>query len=208
MSDVSQVNLKEPEQTDWDNYNPGGKYVAPPPAVGPDGKFIVYNGQVPGKIDLDVTPEGYRSFLLDPIKLVKSGPADGYELRFTRVNVKKFLNKKTNEPGNMSSAGNFIKACGITAKPQSNKEWEAAVGLTKGRIFPLTLDWVAKNKDTGEEVRGYENFPIEIDANGVPTGRRKSILHQGDVLPNGQTVQSEVLFANARLRFFEFGGKK
>src|SRR3990167_3279526 len=126
MSDVAGVNLKEPDKMDWENYNPGSKFVAPPPALGPDGKAIVYFAQAPDaftyKDFLGATEDGYRTFLIDPLTIVRSGNgADGYKLRFTRVSVRKFLNKRTGEPVNASTAGNYLRAAGILAKPQRNQ---------------------------------------------------------------------------------------
>lgn len=222
MSDVSGMNLREPEQMAWDNYQSGGsKYVRPPAAATVDAAGnatpIVYYGQAPSNFNykdfLGVTNEsegpGYRSFLIDPIKIVKSGPgADGYELRFTRVSTKKFVSRKTGEPTDASSVGNYLRACGVLAKPQKNAEYEAAVKSTAGKVFPITIDWFAKSKDTGEVIRGYNAFPDDPDR----PGQRMAILKQGELYHvldekgqrTGQTqpVQSEVLFANAQVRYF------
>jgi hypothetical protein len=204
MADASGLNLKEPEPMDWEHYQDGGsKYQAPPPALGPDGKPITYYVQVPGKIENGADDEGNRTYLLDPLKVVKSGPeADGYEIRFTRVSTKKFTNKKTGSTVEASSVGNFLRAAGVLAKPQKNSEYDAAVNLTKGKIVPITLDWTAKNKETGEAVFGYDNFPEDP----LHPGRKKAILKQGDVYLDKdgvkQVVKSEVLFANARQRYF------
>jgi hypothetical protein len=199
--------VKEPGQINWDNYNPGSKYQAPPQAKGPDGKFTVFYGQLPTTIEQEVDDDGYRRYLLDPIKIVKSGAADGYLVRFGRVSVKPWINHKTGEPKNASAVGNLLRAAGVMAKPQKTTEYDAAVNLLKGKIAPFTLDWEARNKDTGEQVRGYQNFPDDPQYPGT----KKAILKQGDTYTDEsgavQTVQSEVLFANARLRFFE-GGKK
>jgi hypothetical protein len=204
MADTNQMNLREPEQINWDNYATGSKYVAPPQAKDANGKYIVYTGQLPTTVGLDVTQEGFRSFVLDPIKLAKNGNGvDGYEIRFTRASVKKF-NDRNGNPIDASMAGNVLRAAGVVAKPQSNKEYEAAFKLAAGRVVPFTIDWVARNKETGEEIVGYDNFPLDPDR----PGQRKSILRAGDTLPNGQTVKSEVLFANARVKFFQDPNRK
>lgn len=217
MTDLAGLNLKEPEQIDWDNYNPGSKYVAPPPAKGADGKYLTYFGQIPqtvGETDtLGVTKdEGYRTFLIDPIKIVKSGTADGYQLRFSRVSTKPFAGKD-GKPINANGVGNFLRAASILAKPQKNSEYEAAVKATRGRVVPLTVEWFARNKDTGEQVRGYDNFPEDPDR----PGQKKSILKAGDVVLvrdkagvviGQQVIKSEVMFANAQLRYFQDPNKK
>lgn len=201
MSDSAQTNLREPDQMNWDKHNAGGKFQAPPDALDQSGKPIVYKAQLPTTLgsptSLGVTDEGYRSFEVGPLKLVQNGNgADGYEIRFYTVNVKKFVNRRTQEPMEVSSASKVIKGAGITARPQKNAEYEAAMKQAAGRVIQITLDWRAKDQQTGEEVVGFENFPID-----PATNRRKAILKKGDVLPDGRVITSEVLFANARVRY-------
>ncbi len=205
----AQIDLREPDQMDWDNYNPGSKYTPPPQAKGQDGKYIPYFGQVKSKFeekDFKVTDEGFRSYELGPVTIVKSGSSDGYQIRFVNASVKKF--KRGDKVIDASQVGNFLKACQITQKPQKNSEYDAAIKATAGRTFPFTLDWEARNRDTGEEVKGYNAFPLDPDR----PGQRKSILKAGDLVnvlddkgnPTGQTVvvKSEVLFANARVKYY------
>lgn len=212
MSDIAQQGLKEPEKLDWENAFSGSTYVAPPPAIGVDGKYIVYYGIV---LDAKETnpDEDYLNFLLDPIKLVKAGPFDGYQIRFTRASTKPYtvLDKATGQrvpkKGNPNALAEYLRACGMTAKPNLNSEYRAAVKLAQPKVFPFTVNWEAYNKDTGESIKGYNNFPDDQER----PGQKKSILHAGDfvtikdykgnVLETKQ-VQSEVLFANARLRYF------
>ena len=199
MADMSGTNMKEPDQVDWDKVG-GSKYTAPHKAKEGD-KFITYFGQLPSTIEEDTDDDGYRTYLLDPIKLVKNGNGvDGYTLRFSRVGLKPWKN------GNNGTA-QMIKAAGVTSKPQKTSEYDAAVKLVRGKVAPFTIDWSARNKGTGETVRGYDNFPDD------PTrpGQKKSVLEAGDTYrdENGaeQVVKSEVLFANAQLRFFEAKSK-
>lgn len=199
MADVNGKNLAEPTQVDWDKVG-GGSFTPPPAAKDASGNYIKYFGKLPLNITEDVDNDQYRTYTLDPIKIVQSGEADGYELRFSRTSLKPFKN------GNNSTAI-LIKAAGISAKPQKTAEYDSVIKQVKGKVVPLTLDWVARNKDTGEQVRGYENFPDD------PTrpGKKKAILKAGDTYKdadgNEQVVQSEVLFANAQLRFFEIPKK-
>jgi hypothetical protein len=205
--DTAGLGLKEPEQINWDNHADGGsKYMPPPIPVDQAGKRITFYG-VAQSIVPEVTDEGYRTYLLDPIKLVKGGPGvDGYVIRFTRASVKKFVNKKTGEQIEASMASRLLKAAGVAAKPQKNAEYDAAFKLVAGKPIPFTIDWEARVKDTGETVRGYENFPID-----PATGQRKSILRAGDQYKdeNGatQTLKAEVAFANARVQFYQIGKK-
>lgn len=214
MTDVSGLALKEPSQIDWDNYAPSSTFVPPPPALGVDGKPITYFGVLPTQIVPEVAEkgfaEGYRSYLLDPIKLTKSGKADGYEVRFTRVTVKnrtKKLPDGTEKELNSSPAGDLIKAAGILAKPQKTSEYDAAVKMSAGKVVPFTIDWSAYNKDTGEKIDGYRSFPDDPDNPGF----KKVIVKAGDVVTDydrkgqpigSRVIKSEVLFANARVRYF------
>ena len=220
------IGLKEPSVMDWDNYNPGSKYQRPPEAKGVDGKALVYTGQLPQTIfdggntptEKDVDRDGFRSYLLDPIKLVKNGgTADGYVIRFTRASVKNF--ERNGVVQNASPVGNLLKSAGVTAKPQRTAEYDQAMLSTRGRVVTFTIEWQAKNKDTGEEIWGYDNFPNDPER----PGQKKAILRgehvdekTGEVIPpdtytnkEGQVVpvKSEVLFANARVRYFVDGNR-
>lgn len=215
MADIAQLGLKEPEQVDWDNYNPGSKYTAPPEPADPAGNLVTFQGQLPSTIVPEVSEKsGYRTFLLDPIKIVKSGAgADGYEIRFARVSVEKFKSADGTKVYNASSAGNLIKSAGSAAKPQKTFEYDSVLKQLQGKVVSFTLDWEAKNKETGEQIRGYRAFPVD-----AVTGIRQAVLHAGDsynVLDakrnlTGQTaiVKSEVLFANGRVNRFVDPNKK
>ena len=199
--DTAGLDLKEPQQIDWDNYNPGSKYVRPPDVKGADGKAIVFTGQLPTTIALEQDNDGYRRYMFDPIKLVKNGNGvDGLIVRFTRASVKPF--EKNGKVQNASPVGNVLRSAGVSAKPQRTAEYDAAVNAVKGRVVAFTLDWEARNSETGETVRGYDNFPQDPDR----LGTKKAILKAGDIYKTkeGETkiVQSEVLFANARVRYF------
>jgi len=202
MTDTSGLNLREPEQMDWDQHDKGTSYMAPPPALDADGNPIIYQAQLPTDMAsparLAVNRNGFREFRCGPLKLAKNGPGvDGYEIRFFDVSVEKYKSRTTGEAIELSSASKLLRGAGIKAKPQKNAEWEQAIKLTAGKLVPVVIDWRAKNRDTGEEIRGYENFPLDPER----PGRRKAILKAGDILPNGETVRSEVLFANAVVRY-------
>lgn len=207
VNSVSQLGLKEPDQIDWDNYNPGSSYQPPPPAKDANGNVIQYFGQAPTTFSFEATDDQLLQAVVDPIKIVKSNNgADGYTVRFTRINVRPF--QKDGKPINATSLGNYLKANGITAKPQRNVEYEAAVKQTAGRVFPLTLDWYGKDKITGEVVRGYDNFPEDPDR----PGQKKAILKTGDKYRDRDGVEhtfaGEVLFANAVVRYFPNPNRK
>lgn len=211
-NDVAQTNLKEPEKTDWDNYNSGGsKWAPPPPPVGSDGKPIVYYGVVESATETEAD-EGYLNYLLDPIKIIRSGAADGQIIRFTRASVKPFMKRDKDgvlQPmkGNPTKIGNFLRSVGLKVTPQTNADYRMAIRTAVGKAFPFVGDWEAYNKDTQETVRGYAAFPDDPER----PGQKKAILRAGDVINEldskgniigTRRVQSDVLFANFRLRYF------
>ncbi len=210
MNDIAQTGLKEPEKLDWDSAFSGSKYQAPAPAFGPDGKPIVYYGQVATATQTEAD-QGYLNYQID-LKLVRAGEYDGRPLR-TWASTRPFAKKNADgvlEPikGNPNALAKFLRGAGLQAKPQSNSEYIASVKAVNGKAIPFTIDWEAKNKDTGEVVRGYLNFPEDPDR----PGQRKSILKAGDTVTERdskgniigtRTVESEVLFANMRLKYFQ-----
>jgi hypothetical protein len=213
MTDIAQTNLREPAKVDWENYNAGGSsYMAPPPSLDDNGKAIVYRGVTTPKVD-GADRDGYLQFLLDPIK-ISQGDHKGYEIRFTRASVAPFTKPNAEgvrEPikGNPNQAANFLRSCGLQVKPQTNSEYIASATRAAGKEFSFTTDWEAYNKDTGERVKGFLAFPLDDQRPGM----RKTILKKGDLYnvvdskgkPTGEqkVVESEVLFANARLKFFQ-----
>lgn len=213
MNDIAQTNFREPERTDWDNYNAGSKFVPPPPALGADGKAIVYYGvaekfeQRANQYAVDAEGNPYLNFLIDPVKVVRSGAHDGYTIRFTEASVKPFEKNGAPIKGNPNKLANYLRACGMQAKPQSNSEYIASVQATKGRPFGFTVEWEAYNKDTGERIKGFKCFPDDPER----PGQKKAILRAGDTILKldekgnvigTDTVKSEILFANARIRYF------
>lgn len=210
MNDMAQTGLREPEQLDWDTAFKGSTYSAPPPATGADGKPIVYYGQVVEAKESN-PDQGYLNYQVD-LKLTKAGQYDGTRVR-TWVSARPFMKRNAAgelEPikGNPNSLAKFLRSAGLQAKPQTNSEYAASVKAVNGKALPFTIDWVAKNKDTGENVRGFANFPDDLER----PGQKKSILRAGDVvterdnkgvITGTRIITSEIMFANAQLRYFQ-----
>ena len=206
-SELAGLELRDPEQTNWEKFNSQSGYQAPPPAEGEDGKRIVYKGIIPKELKFEADQDGYLQVLMD--NLVIQAPNGPYTLRFTRASVKPF--QRGGKAQNKHSMGKLLRAAGSTAKPQTNDQYVAAVKALAGRPVNLTIDWKARNGDTGETIKGYRAFPIDPER-----GTHKAILHAGDtfnVIDNkgtitGQgTVSSEVLFANGVHKSFVEVGK-
>lgn len=203
-NDMAQQSLREPEQCDWDSAYNSSKYGAPPPASGPDGKAIVYTGKLIEAKEIE-NEDGYLNYQLD-FTLGEGRVRTWASTRpFTRVNRE--TGEREPMRGNPNKLGSFLRAAGVQAKPQSNNEYKASIRAVNGKLIPFTIDWVAKNKDTGEEIKGFLSFPLD-----PATGERKTILRAGDVynevdaqgnIIGTKTVQSEILFANSRFRYFQ-----
>lgn len=210
MTDISQQNLKEPEQTDWDTAYQTSKYQPPPPAVGADGKPIVYFAKV-AEIKKADPDQGYLNYTID-FALTRAGEHDGARVR-AWASTRPFMKRGEDGTlvpvkGNPNSLGKFLKASGLSTKPQTNADYQAAVGQVNGRILGFTTDWSAYNKDTGEKVNGYNAFPDDPER----PGQKKSILRAGDTVNEldskgniigSRPVISDVLFANARVKYFQ-----
>ncbi len=208
---IGQTNLREPEQVDWDSLGSSG-YQAPPPAYDAAGQPIIYQGVV-ADFNEGNPDDGYLNVVLDPIKLVRAGVHEGKEVRFTYASARPFTKlgadgQRVPVKGNPNKLANYLRATGLSARPQTNAEYRAALKAAKGKAFQFVGDWEAYNKDTGERVKGYMNFPDDPER----PGQKKSILKQGDVITERDakgnitgttTVRSEVLFANFKLRYFK-----
>jgi hypothetical protein len=207
---VSQLNLREPERVDWDTAFASSKYAPPPPALGPDGKPIVYQGKVveikqsEGK-GLD---QGYLNYQVDLQFIGTEGRVRTWAS--TRTFTKK--NQETGEfepiKGNPNALAKLLKAAGVQAKPSTNAEYAGAVKLINGKAIPFTIDWEASNRETGEVVKGYLAFPDDPER----PGQKKTILRKGDLVNEvdakgnilgSRQIQSEILFANPRLKYFQ-----
>ena len=206
-NDIGQTGLREPERTDWDTAYSGSKYQAPPVTEGPDGKSITFYGKVVEAKLAENSDDGYLNYQID-IKV--TGNEDARPLR-AWVSTKPFMKRNASgelEPmkGNPNSLARFLRSAGLQAKPQTNSEYIASVKAVNGHQIPFTADWEARNKDTGEVVRGFRAFPLN------PDGTRKTILKAGDTvnevdkkgnITGTRTVTSEVLFANLRVKYFQ-----
>lgn len=206
-NDIAQINLREPEQVDWEHYSSGSTYQAPPPALGNDGKPIVYYGLLRGFKEADKSDDGYLNLILDPIEITRSGAFDKTLLKFTRASVKPFQRNGENIKGNPNKLANFLRAVGLQVRPQTNEDYLAAVKASLNKPFAFTIDWEGYNRDTGEAIRGFLSFPEDSER----PGQRKSILKRGDLynitdvkgaITGTGVVQSEIVFANARVKYF------
>ena len=207
MNDTAQLNLREPEQVDWNNVSGASTYVPPPQVIGPDGKRVIFTGLVKG-IEERVNPyavdedgRAFINFQIDPIELVDAGRYTGLTIRFAEASAKPFLKGKSNR------LALFVASAGSQGKPQTNEQYRQVVKQLVGKRTRFTGDWEAYSKETGEKVKGYLSFPDDPDR----PGEKKAILKKGDVITlrdyqgnvtGEHIVQAEVLFANLKVKNF------
>lgn len=182
MADVVQDNLVEFDAIDYDKYEDGGasKSYAPPM----EGRYF---GKAPTITDesFGTTKAGYLKVSLDPIELVNDATNSGYKVRFTNLSAKKYANREG------SQVMDFLRACGINAKPKSVEELKAALKMASGRTFQFQLVWEAYNKDSQETTQGWENFPPN------PQNPEQKLPYVIDSFDSNKRW-----FANGRVRYF------
>lgn len=188
MADVAQTNLVAFDPIDFDQYEDGGgkdfstppegRYVGRAPIIKDDGTDVISDTNSFGR-----TAEGYLKLNLDGVTLV-DGPKPGYAIRYQTISSKKYKAR------NGSQVLDFLRACGIAARPQSDAELRAACKMASNRTFSFQLVWEGFNKST------EENFGIaECDTD--PNDPTKKLSYMTD--PYDPTKR---WFANGRIRYF------
>ena len=189
MADVAQTNLAAFDIIDFDNYQDGGtsgKSYAPPvegqyvgkvPAIKDDGTDVISATN-----DFGRTQEGYLKFRLDPVELVGVDYTIKYQNAFSS---KKYKNREG------SQVFDFLRACGIAARPKNETELRQALKMASGRTFKFALIWEAYNKDTQETTSGMNNFPVD------PNDPSKHLPYIKDEFDS-----SKRWFANGKIRYF------
>lgn len=185
-ADVAQTQLAAFDIIDFDHYSDMGTSYAPPPEG-------VYTGKAPIITDeaFGVTAEGYLKVTVDPIEIVTPGPGQGYKVRFTRLSAKKYKNREG------SQVADYLRACGIAARPKNNDELKAALKMTSGRTMNFSLIWEAFNKETKETTSGWENFPPD------PANPAQRLTYVPD-----QFDENKKWYANGRVKYFVSAVKK
>lgn len=163
MADVAQTNLVAFDPINYDSYQDGGgsgKSFAPPPEGRYTGKAPIIKDDGSDTISennsFGRTAEGYLKLNLDGVELL-DGPNPGYKIRFQTISSKKMKNREA------SQVLDFLRACGVAARPTNEKELRQACKLASGRPFQFQLNWEAYNKDTQEN---YTILDAARDAQG------------------------------------------
>lgn len=130
FSDIAQLGLTgEPDRIEWNQYQ-DSQAIQPPP---PDG---VYTVQAPATILFGKWEKDGRSYLkiaasqgeTGPLVITDEGAAKGVKLFYPFITTRKYKNK-------MGSAfGDYLRAFGILAEPQSDAEYAQLAQATAGRF--------------------------------------------------------------------------
>jgi len=148
MADVNTA--KAPDAIDWANYDAGKSFVAPPPA----GDVSLQTT----KVDWSTTNDDYLLALLS-VKVINPGKeGDGHEANFVRLSTKKWANRNGN------SMGDYLRAHGVAAAPQTNAEYQSLVNATIGRAAEAAVDRRGYDKATQTP---YEDAAFVVDGNPV-----------------------------------------
>lgn len=191
-ADVAQTGLKQFDPIDYEKYEDAGasKSYAPPapgkytgraPIIKDDGTDVISETNSFGR-----TQQGYLKLQLDPIEVLDA-PQGPYQVRFTRLSGKKSANR------NASQIVDFLRACGIAARPMNEQELRAACRMASGRTFQFSLTWEGYNKDTQTRYR-LEDFPLDENA-PADSGKRVPFIQD-------EFDSKKRWFANGAVRYF------
>jgi hypothetical protein len=185
MADVAQMDLVEPDQISFDKYEDGGpKNFGPPP----EGRYFARVPLIPAGDDPEVfqkTQQNYLKIKIDPLEIIDGG----YKVRFTTLSAKKYSNREGNQ------ILDFIHACGLDLRPQTNEDYKNAVRQCSGRTCQFGLVWEAYNKNDQTSTKGAKNFPVGED------GKPQSWLP--DPYEDGKKI-----YANGRVAYWVSGLQK
>jgi hypothetical protein len=146
------TDLREPDPLEWDEYQDGGggtKIVLPT-----KGAYALLPTNPP---DFSKpTKEGYLQAELTP-----GMPFDGYEVRFTRVNTKKWPKRNGN------GLADYLRSHGYQGACRTNAEYQqVAEGLTNHPAHGV-LDWEVYCKVCKHTLKGQEHFPKDAEGKSV-----------------------------------------
>lgn len=189
-ADVAQVALVAYDPIDYEKYQDGGgsgKSFAPPPEGRYAAKAPIFKDNGTDTIDesnsFGRTAAGYLKLNIDGVTLV-DGPNPGYTIRYQTLSSKKYAAREG------SQVLDFLRACGIAAKPKTDAELRAACKMASGRAFQFQLVWEGYNKDTQEN---YTFADMEVD----PVDPSKRLSYKIDPYDS-----SKKWFANGKVRYF------
>jgi len=183
-ADVNDLTVREPDPLEWDQYDdPTVGQRIPLPVKGVY-TLIPTEAPKPGMTKAD----HYLQFELGPLVVQDPGQVwDQHEIRYTRVNAKRWPNK------NASGLADYLRSHGYAGRPASNGEYEQAVVAMVNHPCRGLIDWEARCKQCGWRLKGMDKFPK--DETGAYVTRVKC--------PTCSTTEKPVeAYANAVVKVF------
>ena len=103
------------------------------------------------------TAKGALAYALDPTVI---GPENaGFKLRFISV----YSTPYKRNGMTVSGIGDYLRATGFRGKLDDLQQTADAIELVAGTPFTADIDWIARDRKTGFEVKGMRNFPVLED---------------------------------------------
>lgn len=124
------------------------------------------------------TAKGSLAYALDPTIV---GPENaGFKLRFISVYSTPYKRNGLT----VSGIGDYLRSTGFRGTLNDLQQTADAIEQVAGTPFTADIDWIAKDRQTGFEVKGMKNFPVLED------GTHQSwLLHPTKKDENGSAVR-------------------
>lgn len=185
MADISQLdNLQTTEPVDASLYN-STRTAKPFPKAGR------YTARTPDSFPAESFGRSGAGFLtVDVSPTLVGGEFDGYKINFQRVSVKTWTNK-AGKPE--SQFGRYLNAAGYTGEVPTDPQAQADLAeTTANTLITVDVDWVAKNRGLGFELKGMANFPTREDGTH---SRRVNVTKNGEIVKDPLSGEPVTAFA-------------
>jgi hypothetical protein len=192
MADISQLgNLQSTEPLDLPIYDSTRK-AKPFPRKG------YYTARTPESFPAESFGKSAAGFLtVDVSPTLVGGEYDGYKINFTKVSTKTWTNKDGKPE---SQFGRYLRATGHVGEVPTDPQALADLAeTTANTLVNIGVDWIARSRPHGFELKGMENFPS--DGNGGYL-RRVPVTQNGEVVKD--PITGEPLMATAFLEVFRW----
>lgn len=180
--DLSSLNLKKLDPTNWDDYPVGGSAGTP---------------HDPGVYSIRATKFEYTAkdgFLTATGFFTIEDAEEGKD-----AELRDYLSTKPITKGRRKGAckaGDYLKAVGSEQKPGTDpQEWADAIEETIGAIVQVQIDWSCYDSESQKELAGtYSEFPVDPNDNT----RRLPYL----TVKDAKTGEEKRFRARQRVRFY------
>lgn len=151
FSDIAQLQLDEPDQIKWDEYQDAQAIPAPPPEG-------IYKVQAPGEIKFSSWSRDGKTHLIIDMKETKAltiaeGEFKGRKLFYPFVSTRKYAKRMG------SQFHDYLRSFGVSAQPQTHAENASLAQATANRIGTAQVKWEGYCSDCGSTtVEGQASF--------------------------------------------------